>query len=98
MQAALEMCASMDQRIVGLVPSIESIERTLARQYEHVQREREELDIEFSLASGAAYIVESPDGTALRREEQLYATELRRAGIVHRRLNELAAFVTSTTR
>ncbi len=98
MQAALDMCSSMDQRIVGLVPSIESIERNLSRQYEHVQRAREDLDIEYSLATGAAYIVESPDGTTLRSEELHYATELRRAGVVHRRLNELSAFVTSTTR
>lgn len=92
------MCTSLDQRIVNLVPAIEALERSLAMQYEHLQREREELDIEFSLASGAAYIVESPDGQELRTAERAAAKDLRRAGIVHRRLNELSAFVASTTR
>jgi len=62
------------------------------------QREREELDIEYSLAVGAQYVVEAPGTEELRATERGLTEQTIRAGALQRQLSEFAALLTTSAR
>jgi two-component system sensor histidine kinase DegS len=62
------------------------------------QREREELDIEYSLAIGAQYVVEAPGSEDLRSAERYLTEQTIRAGSLQRQLTEFVALLTTSAR
>lgn len=97
-RAAAKAMHTLESRLARL--SAEAARHQLAVDAERssAQREREELDIEYSLAVGSQYVVEAPDTAALRTREIRLTEEAIRASALQRQMTDFSAFIGSASR
>ena len=97
-RAATDAIEQLEDRLADLVSTVDRIKHDLDATRSHVQRDREELDIEYSLATGSQYIVASPESAELRTREKELTVEALRAGSMHRQFSEFLTFISSSVR
>ena len=97
-RAATDAIEQLEERLADFVRTVDGIKHDLDATRSHVQRDREELDIEYSLATGSQYIVASPESAELRTREKELTVEALRAGSMHRQFSEFLTFISSSAR
>lgn len=97
-RAATDAIEQLEERLAHLVSAVDRIKSDIDATRSHVQREREELDIEYSLATGSQYVIASPDSAELRRREKELTIEALRAGSMHRQFSEFMTFIGASVR
>jgi two-component system sensor histidine kinase DegS len=89
---------SLDTRLATLVDAVERVRNELDTSRATVQRDREELDLEYSLEIGSQYVVESPHSRPLREAEKTLTQEAIRAAAFHRQLVEFSSLISASAR
>lgn len=97
-RAATDAIEQLEERLADLVSSVDRIKSDIDATRSHVQRDREELDIEYLLATGSQYIVTSPESAELRVHEKALTIEALRAGSMHRQFSEFMTFIGTSAR
>jgi two-component system, NarL family, sensor histidine kinase DegS len=98
MKAAARAIRSLESRLTSLADRVENMRLELEASRGRVQREREELDIEFSLESGSTYVLEAPNTAELRAAERLLTEQTIRAVSLQRQLLEFTALLAAANR
>ncbi len=97
-KAAAKATQAFENRLATLAATAEHIKLDLDATRAQIQRDREEMDIEYSLDSGSSYVIESPDTGELREQERLYTRETIRAAALQRQLSEFTTLISVTSR
>lgn len=97
-QTASKALHSIESRLSGLAAAATAQQHIIESERSTVQREREEIDIEYSLSLGSSQVVESPDSSGLRRRESSLTEQAIRAHAMHRQLADFSAFMGSAAR
>lgn len=95
---ALAAITALESRLSSLALRVEEIRQDVEVSRVRAQREREELDIEYSLETGSTYVVEAPGTEDLRQVERDLIQQTIRAARLHRQLTEFTALITTTQR
>lgn len=95
---ALAIIAAFESRLTSLSSQVDELRQQLDSHRARVQREREELDIEYSLESGSTYVVEAPGTDQLRTVEHMLIDRTIRASRLYRQLTEFTALISTTQR
>jgi two-component system sensor histidine kinase DegS len=97
-KAAAKAIRALETRLTRMSGEVEQRKHALESARAIAQREREELDIEYSLSIGAQYVVEAPDTAELRGTERQLTEHTIRAGALERQLAEFAALLGASAR
>lgn len=97
-KAASDATEGLEARLSALAGQIEHIRVDVEARRGRVQREREDLDIEYSLETGSQYVVESPASGELREHERALTARLLRATALQRQLSEFASLLAASAR
>jgi two-component system sensor histidine kinase DegS len=92
-KAAAKATQAFETRLATLAASAEHIKHDLDASRAQIQRDREEMDIEYSLETGSSYVIESPDSGDLRERERLLTEQTIRASSLQRQLAEFTTLV-----
>lgn len=95
---AVAAISGLEARLASLSAHVEHARAELDNARAKAQREREELDIEYSLEVGSSYVVEAPGAEELRRDERDLIERAMRASRLHRHLTEFATLIGTTQR
>lgn len=96
--AAAKATQAFETRLANLAATAEHIKHDLDASRAQIQRDREELDIEYSLETGSAYVVEAPDSAGLREKERELTRLTIRSSALHRQLAEFTTLIAVTSR
>jgi two-component system sensor histidine kinase DegS len=97
-KAAAKATQALETRLATLAATAEHIKHDLDATRSQLQRDREEMDIEYSLESGSAYVIEAPDSAELREQERIYTQETIRAAALQRQLTEFTTLIAVSAR
>ena len=97
-QAAAKAILGLEARLTKLSAEVERSKQSLDAARAVAQREREELDIEYSLSVGSQYVMEAPDAVELRQQERALTERTIRAGALERQLSEFSALLGASAR
>jgi two-component system sensor histidine kinase DegS len=96
--AASKAIHTLETRLARLAVDSERHADAVDAERSAAQREREELDIEYSLTVGSQFVLESPEAAAPREREHRLTDEVIRANALHRQLSDFTAFLSATVR
>jgi len=96
--SSAEATQALEMQLIAFAQRVESIKTEVEYARSRVQREREELDIEYSLETGSQYVVESPDTVELRRTERSLTQDAIRAASLHQQLIEFSTLMSTSAR
>jgi two-component system sensor histidine kinase DegS len=88
----------LEGQLTTLATQVDEIRSEVESVRSRVQRDREELDIEYSLEVGSQYVVESPDSGELRKHERALTEDAIRAASLHRQLTEFSTLISTSAR
>ncbi|RIK46943.1 MAG: hypothetical protein DCC58_01545 [Chloroflexi bacterium] len=97
-RAAAKAMHTLQSRLARLASETGRYQSQVDAERSSVQREREELDIEYSLTVGSSHVVEAPDSADLRQRELVLTEEALRAVALQRQLADFATFVGNSAR
>jgi two-component system, NarL family, sensor histidine kinase DegS len=97
-QQAEQAIGTLEAQLIALAVRVEEHRHFLDAQRSRVQREREELDIEFSLESGSSYVIEAPNTGELRAAERALTEQLIRTTSLQRQFSEFSNLLSSSAR
>lgn len=97
-RTAAEEILALETRLSQMAVNVEQQKQQLEAARAMAQREREELDIEYSLSIGSQYVVEAPETSELRGAERRLTEQTIRAGALERQLGEFAALLGASAR
>lgn len=97
-KAAAKATQAFEARLATLAATVEHIKHDLDSSRSQIQRDREEMDIEYSLETGSSYVVESPDSGDLRKQERYLTEQTIRAAALQRQLTEFTTLVSVSGR
>ncbi len=97
-RAAATATQALEARLATLAASVEQIKHDLDTTRSRIQRDREEMDIEYSLETGSSYVVEAPDSGDLREQERLFTQQTIRAAALQRQLTEFMTLIAISAR
>ncbi len=97
-KAAAKATQAFETRLATLAATAEQIKHDLDATRARIQRDREEMDIEYSLDSGSAYVIESPDTGDLREQERAFTQQTIRAAALQRQLTEFTTLISVSSR
>ena len=97
-KAAAKATQAFETRLATLAATVEQIKHDLDATRSRIQRDREEMDIEYSLESGSSYVIESPDSGDLRERERVFTRQTIRAAALQRQLTEFTTLVSVSAR
>jgi two-component system sensor histidine kinase DegS len=97
-KAAARAIQSLESRLTRLAGDVDERKQELDAARAVAQREREELDIEYSLTIGSQYVVEAPGTEELRAAERALTEQTIRASGLQRQLTEFAALLSTSAR
>jgi two-component system sensor histidine kinase DegS len=95
---ATEAIQNLEEQLAALVSDVDYIKSDLDTNRARVQRDREEMDIEYSLAIGSQSIVPAPDSTDLRTHERALTDQTIRAASLHHQFVEFMSFIATSAR
>jgi two-component system sensor histidine kinase DegS len=96
--AAVKATQAFESRLATLAATVEQIKHDLDSNRSQIQRDREEMDIEYSLETGSSYVVESPDSAELREQERYLTEQTIRAAALQRQLTEFTTVISVSGR
>lgn len=88
----------LEQRIAALVDDVTFVLEGLAERRAEVQREREELDILYSLEEGHDHLTQAPGTSALRDSEDQLTNEVLKAETLERTLKDFGSVLSVASR
>lgn len=88
----------LESQLAALIDTTEQFRGELDATRANIQRDREELDLEYSLERGSQYVIESPESRPLRDRERLLTQDAIRAAAFHRQLVEFTSLIASAGR
>lgn len=97
-RAAAQATQAFEIRLASLAATAEQIKHDLDATRSKIQRDREEMDIEYSLEAGSSYVMESPDSGELREQERLFTQQTIRAAALQRQLSEFTTLIAVSAR
>src|SRR4051812_22408846 len=97
-KAAAKATQAFETRLATLAATVEHIKHDLDSTRSQIQRDREEMDIEYSLETGSSYVVESPDSAELRAQERHLTEQTIRAAALQRQLTEFTTLISVSSR
>lgn len=97
-RAAAKATQAFEARLATLAATAEHIKHDLDATRAQIQRDREEMDIEYSLESGSAYVIEAPDSGDLREQERAFTRQTIRAAALQRQLTEFTTLISVSSR
>lgn len=97
-QSSADATQALEGQLTAFAMRVEEIKDEVEYARSRAQREREELDIEYSLETGSQYVVESPDSGELRRSERKLTQDAFRASSLHRQLIEFSTLMSTSAR
>ena len=97
-KTAANAILTLESRLARMAAEVEQHKHALEASRAMAQREREELDIEYSLSIGSQYVVEAPETAELRSAERQLTQQTIRAGALERQLAEFAALLGASAR
>jgi two-component system sensor histidine kinase DegS len=97
-RAVAKAVHSLESRLSRLSSEATLHQSALEAERSSAQREREELDIEYSLSVGSPFVIEAPDTLALRQREGRLTQEAIRAGALQRQIADFAGFLGTAAR
>ncbi|MEX2314686.1 MAG: histidine kinase, partial [Thermomicrobiales bacterium] len=97
-KAAAQATQALETRLATLAASVEHIKHDLDATRSQIQRDREEMDIEYSLDTGSSYVIESPDSGDLRKQERELTQQTIRAAGLQRQLTEFTTLISVSAR
>jgi two-component system sensor histidine kinase DegS len=96
--AAERAVSALEAQLTALTNRVEEYRHILDERRGRIQREREELDIEFSLEVGSSYVVEAPNTGELRAAERELTQQIIRATALQRQFSEFSGLLASSAR
>jgi two-component system, NarL family, sensor histidine kinase DegS len=97
-EEALSAIAALEAHLSSLSQGVDDIRNDLDCARLKAQREREDLDIEYSLETGSSHVIEAPGTEDLRAHERALIEQTIRASRLHRELSEFTALLSTTQR
>jgi two-component system sensor histidine kinase DegS len=97
-RSTTEAIHSLEDQLAALNSQVEEIKSELDSNRARVQRDREEMDIEYSLAIGSQSIVPAPESTELRAHERALTDQAIRAASLHHQFIEFMSFIATSAR
>lgn len=97
-QSAADATQALEGQLTTLAQRVDGIKDEVEYARSRVQREREELDIEYSLETGSQYVIESPVTGDLRRIERTLTQDAIRAASLHRQLTDFSTLMSTSAR
>ena len=97
-KTAAKAAQALETRLATLAASVEQIKHDLDSTRSQIQRDREEMDIEYSLETGSSYVVEAPDSAELREQERIFTQQTIRAAALQRQLTEFTTLIAVSAR
>jgi two-component system, NarL family, sensor histidine kinase DegS len=89
---------ALEVQLTALASRVEAHRDALDAQRARIQREREEMDIEFSLETGSTFVIEAPNTGELRSAERALTQQIIRATALQRQFSEFSNLLASSAR
>jgi two-component system sensor histidine kinase DegS len=97
-RAAVKAMHALETRLSRLAADSSRHLQVVEAERSSAQREREEIDIEYSLLKGSPFVVEAPESAALRDREIRFTEEAIRANALQRQIADFSAFIGTASR